>query len=228
MRKRRVLIFDDEEIILYVLKDFFSTLGYEVLSFAEPVICPIYRHDAEACAQHYPCADVVIVDFHMPRMNGIELLQRQAARGCKLTNGNKALTTGYIDEENHKRLEAQGYAFFQKPVDFSDLTNWITACEKRVDLSQPLASRRTQERQPANHEVMCSVDSGAPLQASVVDISSSGLCMRIKSPLAVGQKVRINADLPNTCFTARVVWVIQNENGYSVAGLVCPEADQGR
>ncbi len=228
MRKRRVLIFDDEEIILYLFKDFFSTLGYEVLTFAEPVVCPIYHHDAGACPQQSPCADVLIVDFHMPRMNGMELLERQAKRGCKLTARNKAIITGYIDEEDHKRIEALGYAFFQKPVDFSDLTNWLTACEKRVDLSQPLASRRTQERQPANHEIMCSVGSGAPLQASVVDISSSGLCMRIKSPLVVGQKLRINADLPNTCFTARVVWVVRNEEGYSIAGLVCTEADQGR
>jgi len=42
MRKRRAIIFDDEPVVLLVLKDFFETRGYEVLAFREPVICPVY------------------------------------------------------------------------------------------------------------------------------------------------------------------------------------------
>jgi CheY-like chemotaxis protein len=220
MRKRRVLIFDDEEIILCLFKDFFNTLGYDVLTFREPVICPVYDHNAGGCAQEYPCADVMITDFKMPRMTGIELLERQAAKGCRLTSKNKALISRHIDEEHHQCLESLGSAFFQKPVDFAEVSNWLAACEERTDLSRPLATRRKKERVTGNYEITCRLGGGdEPLQATVVDISGSGLCIRITGPIVTGQTVRIDAGLPDTRRTARVVWVIQHADGSSVAGL---------
>jgi CheY-like chemotaxis protein len=222
MRKRRVLVFDDEEIIIYLFKSFFNSMGYDVITFREPVICPVYYHSAESCGQEYPCADVMITEFKMPRMTGIQLLERQAAKGCRMMSKNKALISGHIDKEHHQSLETLGSVFFQKPVDFAVISNWLAACEKRSDLSQPLATRRNQERQSGNYEITCRLGDGdMPLRATVVDISSSGLCIRIGAPLVRGQVVRIVAGLPDSFSTARVVWVIQRADGSSVAGLAC-------
>ena len=222
MRKRRVLVFNDEEIIIYLFRSFFNSMGYDVMTFSEPVICPVYDHSADSCAQKYPCADVMITEFKMPRMTGIELFEQQAAKGCRLASRNKALISGYIDKEHHQCLETLGSAFFQKPVDFAEMSNWLAACEKRTDLSQPLATKRNQERQSGNYEITCRLGDGdVPLQATVVDISSSGLCIRIWAPLVRGQVVRIDAGLPDMCSAARVVWVIQHADGSSVAGLAC-------
>ncbi len=222
MRKRRALVFDQEEIVLYLFKNLFTTLGYDVLTFAEPAICPLYHDDADACGQEHACADVMFTALKMPRMTGVEFLELQAARGCRMTGGNKALISESIDENNHRRLETLGSAFFQKPVDFAAVSNWLASCEKRIDLARPLATRRKQERRTTNYKITCTKGGNDDiLQATVIDISKSGLCIRLENPLLTGQEIRIGTGLPHGCRSARVVWVSQNADGTYLAGLVC-------
>ncbi len=140
MRKRRVIIFDDEEVIVFLFNKFFSSLDYEVLAFTEPAVCPVYEKNADACSQNSPCADIIITDFRMPRMNGLDLLRAQTRNGCKLTARNKAVTSGYLDEEIQAEIEGLGCRYFQKPVDFAQLKQWVAECENRIDRAQPLGT----------------------------------------------------------------------------------------
>lgn len=137
MRKRRVIIFDDEPVVLLVLEDFFTSRGYEVLTYGAPVDCPLYNGE-ESCRNEAPCGDIVLTDYQMPRMNGIELLQTQARRGCKLNSKNKALMTGFMDGEKAEAVQALGAAFFEKPLPLDVLGRWLDECEQRMDLSQPV------------------------------------------------------------------------------------------
>ena len=135
MRKRRAIIFDDEPIILLVLKDFLVSRGYEVLLYDEPVECPLYN-GGDSCRSEAPCGDIVLTDYKMPRMNGIELLQAQARNGCKLTAKNKALMTGFMDERKAGEVRELGAAFFEKPLPFDVLGQWLDECEQRMDLDR--------------------------------------------------------------------------------------------
>jgi len=83
MRKPRVIIFDDEPSLLELLELCFAKWGYEVFSYSTPVVCPLNGSSAGICESHAPCADLVISDFQMPQMTGIELFQLQAQRGCR-------------------------------------------------------------------------------------------------------------------------------------------------
>src|SRR5574337_82158 len=116
MRKRRAIVYDDDPSVLSFLKDFFSSIDYEVLTYQKPVVCPLSREDEGRCDKRYPCADVIITDYQMPRMSGLELLQEQARRGCKVPAKNKAIMTGLSDDGIQKEAEKAGVAFFQKPV----------------------------------------------------------------------------------------------------------------
>ncbi len=222
MRKRRAIVFDQEEIVLYLFKNLFTTLGYDVLTFSEAAICPLYNCNADACGQEHPCADVLFTTLKMPRMTGLELLELQAARGCKMNGGNKALISESVDENNYRRLETLGSAFFQKPIDFGAVSNWLAALEKRIDLARPLATRRKQERRTTNYKIAWTKGGSDDIrQATVIDISKSGLCIRLEGPLLTGQEIRIRTSLPHGCRSARVVWVSQNADGTYLAGLVC-------
>jgi DNA-binding NtrC family response regulator len=223
MRKRRAVVIDDEEFIVEVLRDFFSTRGYEVLSYTNPIVCPIRDEKGNSCNTDYPCADVIITDFKMPGMNGVELLEEQSRHGCKLQRENKALMSGYLDAETYRKIKQRGYTFFQKPIDYSELSAWLDECEKRLDLFQPLGSRRKETRQEMHHEVQCLVDrTDTILDGITVNTSDSGLCLKLAAPLMTSQIIHIStAPSLIACRTASVRWVSRDPDGSYLAGLSC-------
>jgi CheY-like chemotaxis protein len=223
MRKLRAVLIDDQEIVVNVLRDYLLTRNYEVLSYTNPAACPIHDVKGNYGCMDNPCADVIITDFKMPGMNGLELLREQSAYGCKLTKENKAVMSGYIDEESHEQIQHLGHAFFQKPIAFSRLAAWLDDCEKRVDLSRPLSSRRKETRHSHSYNVRCLIDRTSDiLKGTTVNISDGGLCIALAVPLMTRQTVHIDgAQSLVGCRTAYVQWVSQNQDGLYLAGLSC-------
>jgi CheY-like chemotaxis protein len=140
MRKLKVIIFDDEATVLNLLKRWLSKKGCEVITFDEPTVCPILEKNTKDCLKENQCADIIITDFKMPRMNGIELLQHQSQKGCWIDISHKAIITAYMDDEIKRAIEKLGCAFFEKPFQLSEISDWVSDCEKRIDLSLPLCS----------------------------------------------------------------------------------------
>ncbi len=96
MRKKRILIFEDDERILMFLKNVFEDKGYEVLAYDEPQRCPIYGDTLGRCDNIHLCGDLSLADFQMPRMTGLEMILLQEARGCKTDIRNKAILSGNV------------------------------------------------------------------------------------------------------------------------------------
>lgn len=136
MRKPRVLLYDDDQIVLDMLKLFFTRRGYEVFDYIEPVVCPLKKNPATRCDNFQPCVDVIISDYQMPVMTGIELLQNQSKKGCKVDSKMKVIMSGHSDEQIITQCNELGYSFFQKPFTFSKLSTWLSEHEKLFDLSQ--------------------------------------------------------------------------------------------
>jgi CheY-like chemotaxis protein len=226
MRKRRVIVYDDEAIIAKMFKMYFSSMDYEVLVFNEPYTsCPIYSSPSAVCNKTVACADIVLTDFQMPGMNGLQLLEAQKKNGCKLSIKNKAVISGYLDNSQRQKIEQLGCAFFNKPVDFTEFSAWLAECDQRIDLSQPLASRRKMDRLADDREIMYRADeNGEIMTGTAVDISSSGLRLRLTSPLVTGQTVHIDTELPNACRQGLVMWTMCAEDGTHLAGLVRSDA----
>jgi len=95
MRKKRVILFDDDPLLLNMLKTFFELKNYEVLTFNGPVRFPVYHND-KCCDDRHLCGDVLITDYKMPGMTGIELLRAQTRLECRLTVRNKAIMSGSV------------------------------------------------------------------------------------------------------------------------------------
>ncbi len=223
MRKPRVIIFDDEVFILNMLKDFFLMRGYEVLSYSDPTsICPINGKSGDLCSSRDRCSDVMITDFSMPRVNGVELLEAQSRKGCKLDIRNKAVISGYIDDQNRMRVRQLGCTFFQKPFNLPILMEWLAACEQRIDLGQQLATRRKEPRFDSDREVVFKVPDSEDVHAGIaVNTSPTGLCLKVPTPLHREQSINFHASPFHSCNNASVRWVTKINNGIYLAGVRC-------
>jgi DNA-binding NtrC family response regulator len=134
MRKPRMIIFDDDTIILELLNNHFSRMNFEVQCFSEPILC------RRPCENTTPCADIIITDFKMPRINGFELLNHQAQQGCTINIKNKAIVSGALPEEHIDKVSELAGTLFGKPFSLKELDAWTKECVSRIDLSQPLGN----------------------------------------------------------------------------------------
>jgi CheY-like chemotaxis protein len=69
----RVLCVDDDVLNLHLRKQILEGVGCEVTSFSDPAV---------ACSSEVNRFDLVIVDFHMPALNGRELMLNLRQRGA--------------------------------------------------------------------------------------------------------------------------------------------------
>jgi len=223
MRKRRAVVIDSEGVIVDLFKEYFATRNYEVFSYTSAIVCPLRDENWNLCNTDFPCADVIITDYSMTRLNGLELLLEQSRQGCKLNRENKAVMSGYLDGEMYRKIKQQGYTFFQKPIDFAKFSAWLDECEKRVDLSQPLGSRRKEARHAIHYMVRCVVDrTDETFDGMTLDISNSGLCLKLSTPLVARQTVHLTtAQAIIACDSASVRWVNRSPDGSYLAGLSC-------
>jgi hypothetical protein len=221
MRRRRVIIFDEDRVTLSMMKYFFSIRGeYEILAYQEPVTCPVWSSSGD-CSHGHPCADVIISDLDINKMSGIELFKEQLQRGCKIPTKNKALLSGYVDDTITKDIILLGCAFFAKPLDFNVIATWFEKREHEMDLLQPLGIKRQDIRYDMNKEITCIVPpNNRMLKGIAINMSTSGLCMKTTIPLRNEQMVTIYPDYhPNPSRAASVRWAKRADGGMYMTGL---------
>jgi CheY-like chemotaxis protein len=215
MRRRRAIIFEDDPSVLHLLEAFFSKRGYEVLLHREPINCPLHQKDhSGSCPNEYPCADVIITDHRMASMSGIELLQKQAQNGCKLTSLNKALITAHLSDNEQKALQKLGSFYLAKPFRIAELSQWLDECEKRLDIETPIGIQRKEKRTHVHLAVTYCIGNCDRIKTGVItDLSPSGFCMQANHEFGKAQVVKLVSVLPYTCSTASARWSKTTEGG---------------
>jgi DNA-binding NtrC family response regulator len=111
----KILLVDDEEIVLNSLKTFFAIdTKCELMPYTSPVKA------LEDLARNDTKIDLVISDYLMPEMDGITFLAKVKE---KLPLVPRILLTGYADKENAiKAINNVGlYQYVEKPWDNEDL-----------------------------------------------------------------------------------------------------------
>ena len=136
--KMRILIFDDETAILKVFESVCEMQNYEVFTFETPHGCPLDVQTKCTCPLNEKCADVIISDIRMPDLNGIDFIQQQLNKGCKV--GNIALMSGQWTIEEREIVESLGCKIFLKPFTIVVLEEWLEECEKNIDPNRKLCN----------------------------------------------------------------------------------------
>ncbi|HTG00978.1 MAG TPA: hypothetical protein VK654_10390 [Nitrospirota bacterium] len=206
MRKRRAVVFEDDIVIMGLLKMFLGLRGYSILAYDIPMTCPV-KADGDSCDMIYPCADIELVDYNLEGMNGVDLIRDQMRRKCKLDSKNRALLVGYFDTVNKTDILSLGCALFEKPLNFTELAKWFDECETRINLSHPLGNIRREQRFACNKAVAFHTFQTVGLRKGMVlNSSPSGLCLQTTSPLRVHQTLTIRSFDSPLSQSALVCW----------------------
>jgi two-component system, chemotaxis family, chemotaxis protein CheY len=111
---RRCLIVDDSRVVRLVARRFIEALGFAVEEAGDGQLAVV------ACDQQMP--DVVLLDWNMPVMTGIEFLRHLRARD----DGSKPIVIMCTTEKDvshiHEAIAAGANEYLVKPFDQSTLT----------------------------------------------------------------------------------------------------------
>jgi len=114
--KERILVVDDDELVRMVTKAVLSYRGYQVAEAG----------DGEEAIQKYaetnPPYDLVLMDLHMPRLNGYDALKRIRELNPRLK---AILLSGGTQDPSSLGGEIEGVAYLQKPFDNQELAGVV-------------------------------------------------------------------------------------------------------
>lgn len=113
----KILIIDDEIFLVELAVKFLSLAGFEAEGFSNPL------EAVEWFEQHRGEVDLVIIDMKMPQMNGAACFAqlRKVDPGVKVV-----ILSGFVeDSAAHELLEQGALKFFQKPLKYPELVEWI-------------------------------------------------------------------------------------------------------
>jgi len=128
-QKRKVLVADDESHIVHVVSMKLSNAGYEVLAAADG------EEAMELCAVEKP--DLVITDYQMPVMTGLELCRRLSSSPQTRHIPTIMLTARGFDIEPDQMAEAGISTVLAKPFSPREL---LSKVNELLAVPQPTAS----------------------------------------------------------------------------------------
>lgn len=129
----RALVFEDDEGVGAMLSSALRGRGYEVYLFADPQLCPL----SESNLCYTACADVLISDLSMRAVSGLEFVENQARKGCKIRN--VALLSASWPNDDREHAERLGCRTFPKPVHLREIYAWLDECERGISPDRMLA-----------------------------------------------------------------------------------------
>lgn len=127
----RILIYEDNDILLSTLKYVFSERGYEVFAFSEPKMCQAFDSVDLTCPADFACADVIISDVNMPTKNGLDLIKERQQKGCKIKY--QALMSADWTDSDLKSAHELGYYIFHKPFELKEMLKWLDDCRDELN-----------------------------------------------------------------------------------------------
>ena len=124
-----IVLVDDDPLVLHALGSLFRRKGHAVLTYGNPLECPIYTSTSCPCCPDSKCPDVIISDVDMPDVTGLTFVEAVFNRKCKCKHVALLSGQGIVDEDM-KRLAKHGIRFFTKPLDFAEFEAWVMLRER--------------------------------------------------------------------------------------------------
>lgn len=136
--KYRAIVFEDDENCRQLLCLILQQRGYEVISSADPSLCPVYLTPHETCSNQHACGDFLLTDQRMPHISGLDFIANQQQRGCKGTLLHKAVISGSWTPAERAQAKQLGCKVFTKPYKAKDINTWLDGLEPLIDPQRQL------------------------------------------------------------------------------------------
>jgi DNA-binding NtrC family response regulator len=106
-----ILIVDDETMFAIAIGDYFGRQGYAVnVKFSGEEALQFFEREA---------ADIVVLDFRLPRMDGLEVLRKLKEKGRELEV--IMLTAHGTAEGAAEAMQLGAFEYLNKPIDLDEL-----------------------------------------------------------------------------------------------------------
>jgi len=130
----KILVVDDEQSIRETLELFLQEKGFDVLTEEDG------EKGLRAAEREQP--DIVILDFRLPGLDGLEVLQRLKQHNKDIS---VIMITGYHDMENAiQAMKLGAFEYIHKPIDIDELDIAITKVEENLRLTNRLEGLLTE------------------------------------------------------------------------------------
>ena len=134
--KPRVLIFDENEALSSTLKKILDERGYDVFTFSDRGVCPLFHSGGHIRISDSVCSDIIISDLYMPTIDGLKLISDRIDKGCKVKC--RALMSTTWSEADWQYAHKLGCKLFRKPFDLKEILEWLDDCAKGIDADRKL------------------------------------------------------------------------------------------
>jgi len=132
----RVLIFDENKALSSTLKKVLDERRYEVFTFPDCGVCPLFHSGNHNCISDNACSDIIISDLYMPTIEGLKLIKDRIDTGCKVKF--RALMSTTWSEADWQYARKLGCQLFRKPFDLKEMLEWLDDCAKKIDSTRKL------------------------------------------------------------------------------------------
>ena len=133
MKKAKILLADDDRVILTTLSEGLQKSGYKVIKANNG------EEALELCIQEKP--DLAILDIRMPGMSGIEVSKELMEN----TDIPFIFLTAYADDKTVSEAVSEGtFAYMVKPIDITQLIPAVEASLNRAAIYNDLKITNTQ------------------------------------------------------------------------------------
>jgi CheY-like chemotaxis protein len=119
----RILLFEDNLLVRSALRNALSKQGWEVLSYPDPDFCPLRQWPSCRCREAEVCADVLVTDFEMPHIDGLEFARELLEKGCRIQH--LAMLSETEDQNALTRARDLGFRLFSKSEGVPALLQWL-------------------------------------------------------------------------------------------------------
>jgi DNA-binding response OmpR family regulator len=134
--KPRVLIFDENDALSVTLKKILVERGYEVFTFPDRGVCPLFHSVDHIAISDSICSDIIISDLYLPNIDGLELIRDRIDNGCKVKC--RALMSTTWSEADWQYAHKLGCKLFRKPFNLKEILEWLDGCAKKIDADRKL------------------------------------------------------------------------------------------